>query len=75
MNVTKDVEMKFRYIGTNEIEENYTDDKGNKINRKVAISGFEGEMMINRDQFGIGGGGATEDVKVEVNLEAQQEKK
>jgi K(+)-stimulated pyrophosphate-energized sodium pump len=73
--VTKDVELRFKYIGTNEVEENYTDDKGNKINRKVAISGFEGEMMINRDQFGIGGGGATEDVKVEITLEAQQERK
>jgi K(+)-stimulated pyrophosphate-energized sodium pump len=73
--ITKDVELRFKYIGTNEVEENYTDDKGNKINRKVAISGFEGEMMINRDQFGIGGGGATEDVKVEITLEAQQERK
>ncbi len=73
--VTKDVELNFKYIGTNDIEENYVDDKGKQINRKVAISGFEGEMMINRDAFGIGGGGATEDVKVEITLEAQQEKK
>lgn len=73
--VTKDVELKFKYIGTNEVEENYTDEKGNKINRKIAICGFEGEMMINRDAFGIGGGGATEDVKVEITLEAQQERK
>jgi K(+)-stimulated pyrophosphate-energized sodium pump len=73
--VTKDVEMKFKYIGTNEVEENYTDDKGKKVERKVAISGFEGEMLINRDEFGIGGGGATEDVRVEVTLEAQQERK
>ena len=73
--VTKDVELNFKYIGTNEVEENYTDEKGNKINRKVAISGFEGELMINREAFGIGGGGATEDVKVEITLEAQQERK
>jgi len=73
--VTKDVELRFKYVGTNEVEENYTDDKGVKVNRKVAISGFEGEMMINRDAFGIGGGGSTEDVKVEVTLEAQQERK
>ncbi len=72
--VTKDVELRFKYIGTNEVEENYTDDKGVKVNRKIAICGFEGEMMINRDAFGIGGGGATEDVKVEITLEAQQEK-
>jgi K(+)-stimulated pyrophosphate-energized sodium pump len=73
--VTKDAELKFKYVGTNEVEENYVNDKGNEVHRKVAISGFEGEMMINREAFGIGGGGATEDVKVEITLEAQQERK
>ncbi|MBK7311162.1 MAG: sodium-translocating pyrophosphatase [Sphingobacteriaceae bacterium] len=73
--ITKDVEMAFKYIGSNEIEENYVDDKGKEVNRKVVITGFEGELSINRDAFGIGGGGATEDVKVEITLEAQQEKK
>ena len=73
--VTKDVDLKFKYIGINEIEESYTDKSGKEVTVKLAVSGFEGEMIIKRSDFGIEGGGAAEDVKIELNIEAQQEKK
>jgi K(+)-stimulated pyrophosphate-energized sodium pump len=64
--VTKDVELKFNYVGTSE-----QDWDGKKIN----VAGFEGETTINRKDYGIDGGGAAEEVKIEVTLEAFQEKK
>jgi len=73
--VTKDVELKFKYIGINDIEESYMDKSGKEVTVKLAVSGFEGEMTIKRSDFGIEGGGAAEDVKIELNIEAQQEKK
>lgn len=73
--VTKEVELHFNYAGINEIEETYADKAGKEITKKLAISGFEGEMTINRSDFGIEGGGASAEVKIEVNLEAVQEKK
>jgi K(+)-stimulated pyrophosphate-energized sodium pump len=73
--VTKDVDLKFKYIGINDIEESYTDKSGKEVTVKLAVSGFEGEMTIKRSDFGIEGGGAAEDVKIELNIEAQQEKK
>jgi polyisoprenoid-binding protein YceI len=67
--VTKDVDLKFKYIGINEIEESYTDKSGKEVTVKLAVSGFEGEMIIKRSDFGIEGGGAAEDVKIELNIE------
>ena len=43
--------------------------------KKFAIAGFEGEITINRNDYGIEGGGAAEMVKIEFTLEAGQEKK
>jgi len=42
----------------------------------VAVAGFEGETTIKRLDYGIGeGGGLGEDVRIEITLEAAQEKK
>jgi replicative DNA helicase len=69
--VTKDVELKFNYSGA--AEQSYFDKDGKEI--KVLVAGFEGETVINRAEYGIDGGGAGEEIKIEVNLEAAQEKK
>ena len=69
--VTKDVEVKFNYSGA--AEQSYFDKDGKEI--KVMVAGFEGETVINRADYGIEGGGAGEEIKIEVNLEAAQEKK
>ena len=73
--VTKDVELKFNYAGTNDIEESNIDKNGKETLTKLAVSGFEGEITINRNDFGIDGGGAAEQIKIEINLEAVQVKK
>lgn len=64
--VSKDVELKFNYAGTTPQEWD-----GKKIN----VAGFEGETIIKRTDFGIGGAGANEEVKIEVLMEAYQESK
>lgn len=65
--ITKNVELKFTYYGSKEQEWD-----GKKIN----VVGFEGETIINRTEFGIGeAGGIGDDVKIEITLEAGQEKK
>ena len=64
--VSKDAIIKFNYQGSS--EEEYD---GKKFN----IAGFEGETIIKRSEFGIDGGGAAEEVKIEITLEATQEKK
>ncbi len=64
--VTKNVDLKFNYFGLKE-----QDWDGKKIN----VAGFEGETIIKRTEFGIGeAGGIGEDVKIEMTLEAGQEK-
>jgi polyisoprenoid-binding protein YceI len=64
--VTKDAEIKFNYQGSSEQEYD---------GKKYTIAGFEGETVINRNDFGIDGGGAAEEVKIEITLEAAKENK
>jgi polyisoprenoid-binding protein YceI len=64
--ITKDVEMKFNYQGSK--DEEYE-------GKKYSIVGFEGETIINRNDYGIEGGGAAEEVKIEITLEAGKENK
>lgn len=65
--VTKDVTLKFNYEGSAE-----QDWEG----KKQSIAGFEGETIIDRTAFGIGEPGfIANDVKIEITLEAAQEKK
>ncbi len=65
--VTKDVELQFNYFGSKEQDGQ---------NGKVIVAGFEGETVINRVDFGVGeAGGIGNDVKIEITLEAGQEKK
>lgn len=65
--VTKDVELKFNYDGSKEQEWD---------GRKINVVGFEGETVINRTEFGVGeAGGIGDNVKIEITLEASQEKK
>ena len=65
--VTKDVVLNFNYDGSKE-----QDWDGKKIN----VVGFEGETVINRTEFGVGeAGGIGDNVKIEITLEAGQEKK
>jgi len=61
--VTKDVELKFNYQGASDQEY-----EGMKFN----VCGFEGETIINRNDFGIDGGGAAEEVKIKITLEANK---
>lgn len=67
--VSKDVEMKFNYFG---MTEGSTWENGKEI--PAHIIGFEGETVINRVDYGINAMGASEEVKVEVTLEAVQPK-
>jgi polyisoprenoid-binding protein YceI len=62
--ITKDVELKFTYQGASPQEYD---------GKKFEVCGFEGETIINRNDFGIDGGGAAEDVKIEITLEAFKE--
>ena len=64
--VTKDVAFKFNYLGSS-----IQDYDGKKFN----IVGFEGETAINRNDFGIEGGGAADEIKISFTLEAAQEVK
>jgi len=59
--VTKDVELRFNYMGSSD-----QDWDGKKVN----VAGFAGETTIKRSEFGVEGGGAGEDVKIEITLEA-----
>lgn len=67
--VSKEVEMKFNYFG---MTEGSTWENGKEI--PAHIIGFEGETVINRADYGINAMGASEEVKVEVTLEAVQPK-
>jgi polyisoprenoid-binding protein YceI len=62
--VTKDANLKFNYAGTSD------QDWGD--NGKFNVAGFEGETIIKRTDFGIEGGGASEDVKIEFTVEAMK---
>ena len=65
--VTKDIELQFNYAGSKEQDGQ---------NGKVIIAGFEGETVINRVDYGVGeAGGIGNDVKIEITLEAGQDKK
>jgi K(+)-stimulated pyrophosphate-energized sodium pump len=59
--VTKDAQLYFNYEGSTEQEYE---------GKKYSIAGFEGELNINRKDFGIDGGGASEDVEIEFTIEA-----
>jgi len=62
--VTKDLEMYFNYLGTQDQEY-----EGNKSK----VAGFEGRTAIPRGEFGIGSsGGIGENVKIMITLEASQ---
>jgi K(+)-stimulated pyrophosphate-energized sodium pump len=68
--VTKDVQLIFNYFGIKEQAEYEAD--GKEI--IIKVTGFEGEFELIRKDFGIDGGGASENVKVEITLEAIQPK-
>ncbi len=59
--VTKDVELRFNYIGISAQEWE---------GKKVDVAGFEGETTINQKDFGMDG----EEVRIEFTLEAGQNK-
>jgi K(+)-stimulated pyrophosphate-energized sodium pump len=59
--VTKDVEFAFNYVGSSEQEYD---------GAKYLVAGFEGAFEINRKDFGIDGGGAADEVKINVTVEA-----
>jgi K(+)-stimulated pyrophosphate-energized sodium pump len=59
---TKDVSVHFNYLGKADQEWD---------GRKVTIAGFEGEALINRKDFDISGG--SEEIRIEINLEAAHE--
>ena len=62
---SKDLEIKFNYAGSS-IED--------WDNKKVNVIGFEGATSLNRLDYNIGkSGGAGEDVKIEISLEAFKE--
>lgn len=64
--VTKDCEIRFNYVGTSAQEWE---------GKKVDVAGFEGATTIKRSDYGIGeGGGLGEDVRIEITLEAGQNK-
>jgi K(+)-stimulated pyrophosphate-energized sodium pump len=64
--ITKDAVVKFNYQGSSEQEYD---------GKKYSIAGFEGETTFNRNDFKIDGGGAAEEVKIEITLEAAKENK
>ena len=69
--LTKDVDLNFNYVGSTPSV--YYDETGNEFASNAI--GFNGEAFINRKDFGINGGGASEEVKIEITLEAMQGKK
>jgi K(+)-stimulated pyrophosphate-energized sodium pump len=64
--ITKDAVVKFNYQGSSEQEYD---------GKKYSIAGFEGQTTFNRNDFKIEGGGAAEEVKIEITLEAAKELK
>ena len=62
--VTKDVELKFNYMGIS---------NQNWDGKKVDVAGFEGKTMIKTTNFGIADGDGSE-VSIEFTLEAGQDK-
>jgi polyisoprenoid-binding protein YceI len=65
--ITKEVTLKFNYVGLSPQEWE---------GKKVDVAGFEGETVVDRTLFSIGdGGGLGNDVRIEITLEAAQEKK
>jgi len=73
--ITKDANLEFNYVGTNEIEDSYKDKEGKEVQVKMAVAGFEGELTINREDFNISGGGSTKNVKVKFTIEAVKDLK
>jgi len=67
--VTKDVNLNFNYVGSTEGSM-----WANEKEVSASVAGFNGKATINRKDFGIDGGGASELVKIEITLEAGQEK-
>ena len=64
--VSKEVSLKFNYQGSSLQEYD---------SKKFDVCGFEGETTINRNDFGIEGGGASDEIKIYINLEASKELK
>ena len=69
--VAKDVELLFNYFG---FKEEPAFDETGKETGTFLVSGFEGEMIINRNDFGIEGGGAADNVEIGFTLEAYRMK-
>ncbi|MEI6020485.1 MAG: sodium/proton-translocating pyrophosphatase, partial [Bacteroidota bacterium] len=61
--VSKEVSLKFNYQGASDQEYD-----GKKFN----VCGFEGEALINRNDFGIEGGGAAEEITIKISLEGNK---
>jgi K(+)-stimulated pyrophosphate-energized sodium pump len=68
--VTRDVIMYFNYNGI--AEDKREDEKGNE--QLIRTTGFEGETIINRRDFGITGSSVSDDVKIKFEIEAIEEK-
>jgi polyisoprenoid-binding protein YceI len=68
--VSNKVDLNFNYVGS-------TDGSmyANGKEAAATVVGFNGKATINRKDFKIDGGGASEEVKIEITLEAAQEKK
>jgi polyisoprenoid-binding protein YceI len=68
--VTKDASIVFNYVGLQFTD--MTDKKMGKYN----VAGFEGKAIINRTEFGVGGGGGLgENVVINITLETKQDVK
>ncbi|MCC6370976.1 MAG: sodium-translocating pyrophosphatase [Bacteroidia bacterium] len=67
--VTKDVAMMFNYQGGVEGKSWVADKEVD-----ATTVGFEGEMVIKHDDYGVAGGGAADDVNIKFTLEAVQPK-
>ncbi len=61
--VSKEVSLKFNYQGSSEQEYD---------GKKFSVCGFEGEALINRNDFGIEGGGAAEEITIKISLEGNK---
>ena len=69
--VTKEEDLFFSYVGSD--RSNEKDENGKE--HKIQTAGFEGETIINRKDFGITGSSVSDNVKIEISLEAAKEEK
>lgn len=68
--VTNKVDLNFNYVGSAD-GSTYANGK----EEEATVIGFNGKTVINRKEFKIDGGNASDEVKIEITLEAVQAKK